>query len=193
MHPSLSPSARVCASWREISISCVSSTERVRPLQLSSYVPACNISQARTHAQLDIHVQITLLGTNANLASEHGLDPRETPEVILGKEGLRFGAGVLGVMGTLIAKVCSLKCARIALHCACRISFVVCMYFLLCQQLLCAHRFCLFFFWQGKPVGQTHRVLSESAALGSTWIKVDGTAFWVPGDEIVITPTDYGI
>jgi hypothetical protein len=47
--------------------------------------------------------------------------------------------------------------------------------------------------WQGKPVGQTHRVLSANAAFGATSVQVDGTVSWVPGDEIVITPTDYGI
>ena len=48
---------------------------------------------------------ITLLGTNQKLAQVHGSNPRETPELILGKQGLPMGAGVLGVMGSLVAQV----------------------------------------------------------------------------------------
>ena len=47
---------------------------------------------------------ITLLGTNQQLSSVHGKDPRETPELTLGKQALKMGSGVLGVMGTLVAK-----------------------------------------------------------------------------------------
>ena len=53
--------------------------------------------EGRTH--------ITLLGTNAKLAAVHGSDPRETPELTLGKQALPMGPAVLGVMGTFIAKV----------------------------------------------------------------------------------------
>jgi len=47
---------------------------------------------------------ITMLGTNEKLSSVHGNDPRETPELTLGKQALRMGPAVIGVMGTFIAK-----------------------------------------------------------------------------------------
>ena len=53
--------------------------------------------EGRTH--------ITLLGTNEKLALKHGSDPRQTPELVLGKQALSMGPAVLGVMGTFIAKV----------------------------------------------------------------------------------------
>jgi len=51
------------------------------------------------------HTHITLLGTNRKLAAVHGSDPRETPELTLGKQALPMGPAVLGVMGKFIAKV----------------------------------------------------------------------------------------
>lgn len=46
---------------------------------------------------------ITLHGTNAKLAAQHGQDPRETPEVVLGKEGVPMGPATIGVFGKMIA------------------------------------------------------------------------------------------
>jgi hypothetical protein len=46
---------------------------------------------------------ITLTGTNAQLARVFGRDPRETPEIRLGVQAVRMGAGVLGVFGSLVA------------------------------------------------------------------------------------------
>jgi hypothetical protein len=46
---------------------------------------------------------ITLLGTNDCMARLYGRDPRYTPEVKLGRQALRLGAGVLGVFGTFLA------------------------------------------------------------------------------------------
>jgi hypothetical protein len=48
---------------------------------------------------------ISLLGTNQKLALKHGRDPRQTPELVLGKQALSMAPAVLGVMGTFIAKV----------------------------------------------------------------------------------------
>jgi hypothetical protein len=45
---------------------------------------------------------ITLHGTNNKLASEHGPDPRETPEVVLGTEGVPMGPATLGVVRSLV-------------------------------------------------------------------------------------------
>lgn len=47
---------------------------------------------------------ITLHGTNPKLSAVHGANPRETPEVVLGKEGVPFAPAGLGVMGTFIAQ-----------------------------------------------------------------------------------------
>ena len=46
---------------------------------------------------------ITLPGTNPILSRTYGPDPRETPALILGREGVNMGAGVLGVFGRLTA------------------------------------------------------------------------------------------
>ncbi len=46
---------------------------------------------------------ITLLGTNACMTRIYGRDPRSTPEVKLGQQALRLGAGVLGVFGSFLA------------------------------------------------------------------------------------------
>ncbi len=46
---------------------------------------------------------INLLGTNDCMARVYGRDPRYTPEVKLGRQALRLGAGVLGVFGTFLA------------------------------------------------------------------------------------------
>ena len=46
---------------------------------------------------------ITLHGTNAKLSAEHGPDPRETPEVVLGEEGVPMGPATIGVFGKMIA------------------------------------------------------------------------------------------
>jgi hypothetical protein len=46
---------------------------------------------------------ISLFGTNDRLTRVYGRDPRETPEVKLGRQALRLGAGVLGVFGTFVA------------------------------------------------------------------------------------------
>jgi hypothetical protein len=46
---------------------------------------------------------INLLGTNDRLARVFGRDPRETPEIRLGRQAVRLGAGVLGVFGTFVA------------------------------------------------------------------------------------------
>lgn len=50
------------------------------------------------------HTEITLAGTNSRLAAAHGANPREVPELSLGKEGVQVGSGVLGVMGVFVAK-----------------------------------------------------------------------------------------
>eukprot|EP00961_Rhodomonas_salina_P088399 1188685-Rhodomonas_salina.3 len=47
---------------------------------------------------------VKLFGTNPKLSAIHGSDPRETPELIIGREGVALGSGVLGVMGKLVAK-----------------------------------------------------------------------------------------
>jgi hypothetical protein len=66
--------------------------------------------QGRTH--------ITLLGTNEKLALKHGSDPRQTPELVLGKQALSMGPAVLGVMGTFIALVrCILEEIQVCLKC----------------------------------------------------------------------------
>ena len=90
---------------------------------------------------------ITLLGTNQKLAAIHGNNPRETPELILGREALQMGPAVLGVMGTFIAK--------------------------------------------GKPVSNTYLPLEMTADRGAMSAKVVGQVGWVPGNEVVITPSDY--
>jgi hypothetical protein len=46
---------------------------------------------------------INLVGTNDRLARVFGRDPRETPEIKLGRQAVRLGAGVLGVFGTFVA------------------------------------------------------------------------------------------
>jgi hypothetical protein len=46
---------------------------------------------------------INLLGTNARLTRVFGSDPRETPEIKLGRQAVRLGAGVIGVFGTFAA------------------------------------------------------------------------------------------
>ena len=46
---------------------------------------------------------ITLHGTTSKLAAEHGASPRETPEIVLGKEGLPLAPAGLGVFGSLVA------------------------------------------------------------------------------------------
>ena len=46
---------------------------------------------------------LTLHGTNSKLAAKHGPDPRETPEVVLGEEGVPMGPATIGVFGTMIA------------------------------------------------------------------------------------------
>jgi hypothetical protein len=88
-----------------------------------------------------------LLGTNQKLAAIHGNDPRETPELILGREALQMGPAVLGVMGTFIAK--------------------------------------------GKPVSNTYLPLEMTADRGAMSAEVVGQVGWVPGNEVVITPSDY--
>ena len=50
-------------------------------------------------------VNMNLIGTNEKLSAVHGENPRETPELILGKDALVMGPAVIGVMGTFIAKV----------------------------------------------------------------------------------------
>jgi hypothetical protein len=45
----------------------------------------------------------TLLGTNARLSNLNGADPRQTPALHLGREGVLLGAGVLGVFGQFLA------------------------------------------------------------------------------------------
>jgi hypothetical protein len=50
----------------------------------------------------DGNCTISLLGTNDCMARLYGKDPRYTPAVKLGIQGLRLGAGVLGVFGTLL-------------------------------------------------------------------------------------------
>ena len=47
------------------------------------------------------HAKIILHGTNQKLAEIHGSNPRETPELIRGKEGVRVGPGSLMVAGVL--------------------------------------------------------------------------------------------
>ena len=49
-------------------------------------------------------VKVILHGTNEKLADIHGANPRETPELIRGKEGVRVGPGSLVVTGTLVAR-----------------------------------------------------------------------------------------
>ena len=39
----------------------------------------------------------TLLGTNAQLSRLNGADPRQTPALHFGREGVELGAGVLGI------------------------------------------------------------------------------------------------
>ncbi len=46
---------------------------------------------------------ISLLGTNDRLTRVFGRDPRQTPEVRLGRQAVRLGAGVIGVFGTFVA------------------------------------------------------------------------------------------
>jgi hypothetical protein len=46
---------------------------------------------------------ITLPGTNPLLTSAYGPDPRDTPALNLGREGVMMGTGVLGVFGRLTA------------------------------------------------------------------------------------------
>jgi hypothetical protein len=46
---------------------------------------------------------ISLLGTNDRLTRVFGKDPRETPDIKLGRQAVRLGAGVLGVFGTFVA------------------------------------------------------------------------------------------
>jgi hypothetical protein len=46
---------------------------------------------------------IILPGTNPLLTSAYGPDPRDTPALVLGREGVIMGAGVLGVFGRLTA------------------------------------------------------------------------------------------
>jgi hypothetical protein len=46
---------------------------------------------------------ISLHGTNPTLTAIHG-GPRETPNVVRGKEGVVLSSGMLGVMGTLIMR-----------------------------------------------------------------------------------------
>ncbi len=46
---------------------------------------------------------LSLLGTNERLARSFGRDPRETPDVRLGRQAVRLGTGVLGVFGTFVA------------------------------------------------------------------------------------------
>ncbi len=50
----------------------------------------------------DGNCTISLLGTNDCMAGLYGRDPRNTPEVKLGRQALRLGAGVLGVFGTFL-------------------------------------------------------------------------------------------
>ena len=50
------------------------------------------------------HTTIHLHGTNSYLKSIHGSNPRETPEKILGKEGLRMGPASLNVAGEMIMR-----------------------------------------------------------------------------------------
>ena len=90
---------------------------------------------------------LTLLGTNSKLASLHGDNPRETPDIYLGKQGLRMGAGSLGVMGSFVAK--------------------------------------------GRAVSHSYVALSKTAEQGETSLEVQVNVSWIPGDEIVITPTDH--
>ena len=45
----------------------------------------------------------TLLGTNAQLSRLNGADPRQTPALHFGREGVELGAGVLGIFGQFIA------------------------------------------------------------------------------------------
>ncbi|KAJ1475672.1 hypothetical protein T484DRAFT_1827474 [Baffinella frigidus] len=47
---------------------------------------------------------VTLHGTNLLLSAIHGENPRETPGYVVGKEALLMDGGMLGVMGTFIAK-----------------------------------------------------------------------------------------
>ena len=70
-----------------------------------SFIIATCDSQGNVIGPFEGHTTITLLGTNEKLAAVHGTDPRQTPEITLGKSGLQMGPAVLGVMGTLIAKV----------------------------------------------------------------------------------------
>ena len=46
---------------------------------------------------------LTMHGTNDKLSALHGPDPRETPEVVLGTEGVPMGPATIGVSGTMIA------------------------------------------------------------------------------------------
>ncbi len=51
----------------------------------------------------DGNCTISLLGTNDCMTRLYGRDPRFTPDVKLGRQALRLGAGVLGVFGTFLA------------------------------------------------------------------------------------------
>ncbi len=52
------------------------------------------------------YTEITIAGNNPRLAvnAGHGDNPRDVPELLLGREGVQVGSGVLGVMGKLVAK-----------------------------------------------------------------------------------------
>ena len=92
-------------------------------------------------------VNIKLLGTNSQLSGEFGSDPRLTPRVPLGQEGLELGSSTLGVFGTFLAL--------------------------------------------GRKTSDSYVALSSTAEAGVSSIHVAGTIDWSPGDEIVITPTDF--
>jgi hypothetical protein len=46
---------------------------------------------------------ITLVGTNPQLSRVNGADPRQTPSLHFGREGVELGSGILGVFGEFLA------------------------------------------------------------------------------------------
>jgi hypothetical protein len=65
------------------------------------YIHTCR--HTHTHNIFSGNCTINLHGTNPKLAALHG-GPRETPNIVRGREGAVQSSAMLGVMGTLIMR-----------------------------------------------------------------------------------------